>query len=319
MLIGYHASHEQFAPSELLNFVQLAEQAGFSAIKCSDHFHPWSEKQGQSGFAWSWLGAAMARSKLPFGSITAPGYRYHPAIVAQAIATLGEMFPERLWIALGSGQAINEGILGETWPHKAERTARLHECAEIIRRLLDGETVTHRGRVTVVEARIFSRPAKRPALLGAAVTPETAAHVAQWAEGMLTTGGDFETTGKTVAAFRSNGGKGKPVYLQVALSWAATEDAALDQAMEQWAPAAAGGNVNWELRQPADFDTIAGLVTPERIRQTVWVSSALDKHVEHIAGYRQLGVDAVYLHNVGTNQAEFIKVFGKEVLPAVAG
>jgi len=174
-LVGYHASHEQFAPSELLGLVREAEQAGFACAKSSDHFHPWSKRQGQSGFAWSWLGAAMQATKFGFGMISAPGYRYHPAVLAQAAATIGEMFPDRLWLSLGSGEAINEAITGEYWPEKSERNARLRECVDVFRALFDGETVTHRGRVTVVEAKLYSRPQRPVPLFGAAVTSATAA------------------------------------------------------------------------------------------------------------------------------------------------
>src|SRR3569832_1694369 len=123
--ISYHASHEQFAPSRMLALVKRAEAAGFNAAKCSDHFHPWSERQGESGFAWSWLGGAMEATRFPFGIISAPGYRYHPAVLAQAAATIGEMYPGRLWLALGSGEALNESITGQYWPDKSERNAKL--------------------------------------------------------------------------------------------------------------------------------------------------------------------------------------------------
>src|SRR5215203_1919950 len=156
--IGFHASHEQFAPSELLTLAKVAEAAGFDCAMSSDHFRPWGPKQGQSGFAWSWLGAALATTGLPFGVISAPGYRYHPAILAQATATLCEMFPGRLWMCLGSGQRLNEDLTGVAWPEKAERNARLLECADIIRALLRGETVNHYGRVTLVEGKLYSLP-----------------------------------------------------------------------------------------------------------------------------------------------------------------
>ena len=169
-LIGYHASHEQFKPSELLTWAIQAAQAGFQAINCSDHFHPWSERQGQSGFSFAWLGAVMHATSVPCGVVCAPGQRYHPAIVAQAMATLAEMFPERFWISLGSGEALNERITGEKWPAKPERNARLVECVEIIRRLLQGETVTHHGLVVVEEAKLYTRPEKQPLIIGAVVT-----------------------------------------------------------------------------------------------------------------------------------------------------
>lgn len=314
--LGYHASHEQFAPSALLDYVQRAEAAGFDCAKSSDHFHPWSEKQGQSGFAWSWLGAAMQATSLPFGMISAPGYRYHPAILAQAAATIGEMFPDRLWLALGSGEALNEAITGLVWPDKAERNARLAECVAVIRALLAGETVTHRGRVTVIEARLYTRPTTPVPLYGAAVTPETAAFVGGWADGLLTTGTDVETLRAVIEAFRSHGGAGKPVHLQHGLSWAPTEAEAVANALDQWAPLAAGGDVSWNLSQPADFDMVGRLTTEEAIRACVAVSADLGRHRQWLADLMALDVAAIHLHCVGRNQAAFIDAFGADILPA---
>src|SRR5215207_4775745 len=184
--IGYHASHEQFPPSELLEHVVSAEAAGFDAAMCSDHFAPWSADQGHSGFAWSWLGAALARTRLSFGTVCAPGQRYHPAIIAQAAATLAEMFPERFWVSLGSGEAVNESITGAVWPSANERDARLLESVEVMRALFRGETVDHHGLVTVQEAKLWTRPATPPLLFGAALAPETARWIAGWADGMIT-------------------------------------------------------------------------------------------------------------------------------------
>ena len=155
---GYHGSHEQHAPSKLLEYVRLAEQAGFTAAMCSDHFHPWIERQGQSGFTWSWLGAALQATRLTFGCVNAPGWRYHPAIIAQAVATLCEMYPERFWLAVGSGEALNEHITGERWPVKSERDERLIECVTVMRKLWAGETVTHHGRIVVEEAKLYTLP-----------------------------------------------------------------------------------------------------------------------------------------------------------------
>src|SRR5690606_36665869 len=169
---GFHASHEQNAPSQLLRDVQQAERAGFDMAMCSDHFAPWSTRQGHSGFAWSWLGAALATTNLRFGTVNAPGQRYHPAIVAQASATLAEMFPGRFWVALGSGQNMNEHITGAKWIGKDQRQERLEESVEGIRRLHAGEEVTYRGRhVTVERARVYSLPPEPPALIGPALSP----------------------------------------------------------------------------------------------------------------------------------------------------
>ncbi len=164
---GLHASHEQIHPRPLLDAVVRAEQAGFTAAMCSDHFSPWSERQGESGFAWSWLGAALQATSLPFGVVNAPGQRYHPAIIAQAIGTLAAMYPGRFWAALGTGEASNEHITGDRWPRKDVRNARLRECVEVIRALLAGEEVSHDGLVTVDRARLWTRPEQPPALVGA--------------------------------------------------------------------------------------------------------------------------------------------------------
>ena len=313
--IGYHASHEQFAPSELLSWFKLAEQAGFDCGKSSDHFHPWSERQGQSGFVWSWLGAVLEATRLPMGVISAPGYRYHPAILAQAAATLAEMYPERLWMSVGSGENINESITGLPWPDKAERNARLLECVQIIRALFAGETVTHRGRVTVVEAKLYTRPKTPPPLYGAAMTEKTAEWIGTWADGLLTTGSDSETLRKSVDAFRRGGGGGKPLVLQVAMSWAPTEDEAEKQAIDQWGPCAVGGEVNWDLRRPADFDLASRFVGADEIRESVLVSSDLGRHTAWLQEFSALGFDEIHIHPVGRNQQSFLEAFGSKVLP----
>ena len=313
--IGFHASHEQFPPSELLPLARAAEQAGFDCAMSSDHFRPWGAAQGHSGFAWSWLGAAMASTRLPFGVISAPGYRYHPAILAQGAATLAEMFPGRFWLALGSGQRLNEDITGLAWPEKAERNARLRECADVIRALLAGETVTHRGRITVVDARLYSRPAQPPALLGAAVTEATAEQVGAWADGLLTVSAAPEQMRKVIQAFRRGGGEGKRLIVQVGLNWASTEAEALAGAHEQWRTNVLGGEVNWELRTPEEFDTATRFVRPEDMRESVWISSDLGWHTARIAELVELGFEEIQLHQVGRNQQAFIDAFGERVLP----
>lgn len=223
--IGYHASHEQFRPGDLLRYVRLAEQAGFRAAMCSDHFHPWSERQGQSGFAWSWLGAALEATSLSFGVVNAPGQRYHPAIIAQAAATLADMFPGRFWIAVGSGQALNEHITGERWPSKAERNTRLYEAVTVIRALWSGETVSHAGAFHVDEATLYTRPATPPLVLGAAITPATAEWIGGWADAMITIVQPREQMQAVIERFRAGGGAGKPMYLQAQHSYAASEQA----------------------------------------------------------------------------------------------
>ena len=315
MRIGFHASHEQFAPSQMLEYVVAAEQAGFDCAMSSDHFKPWSRSQGHSGYSWSWLGAAMARTQFPVGVICAAGYRYHPAVVAQAAATLAEMFPERFWFALGSGERVNEDVTGQPWPSKPERNEKMKECAGIIRSLLNGERVTHRGSVTVVDAELYSRPTLAPPMLGAAVTESTAEFVGGWSDGLLTVAGKPDQLKKVIDAFRRGGGEGKPIHVQVALNWALTEEAALQGAFDHWRFVTLGGDIGWELRAPEDYETATRFVRPEDMRQSVLISADLGRHAAWLQEYAELGVDHVYLHQVDLNQRRFLEAFATKVLP----
>ncbi|RKH62481.1 TIGR03885 family FMN-dependent LLM class oxidoreductase [Corallococcus aberystwythensis] len=316
-LIGFHASHEQFPPSELLRQSQKAEAAGFQAALNSDHFHPWTDAQGQSGFAWAFMGAALATTKLSFGSVTAPGQRYHPAIVAQALATLNEMFPGRAWMALGSGQYLNEAITGTGWPAKDLRNARLKECVDIMRALFRGETVTHRGLVTVEEAKLYTRPKDMPLLVGAAVTPKTARWVAGWADGLITTARPPEELRKVVDAFREGGGEGKPMFLKVQLSFAKDDELAREGAYNQWASNIFTNSVLTDLRTPAQFQEAADVVQPHDLDGPLRVSSSLQQHMDWLGEDLRLGFDRLYLHNVNRDQDAFIDTFGAKVIPAL--
>jgi probable non-F420 flavinoid oxidoreductase len=317
--IGYHASHEQLPPSELLRCVVAAEQAGFQAAMCSDHFAPWGTRQGHSGFAWSWLGAALQATRLTFGVVNAPGQRYHPAVVAQAAATLSEMFPGRFWMALGSGEASNEHITGDRWPAKPERTARLGEAVEVIRALLAGETVSHDGLVRVDRARLWTLPERPPMLAGAAVSAETAAWVGGWADALITLNQPHDRLRAVVDAFREGGGEGKPLCLQVHLSWAADDDTALAVAYDQWRTNVFDSTVAFELELPEQFEAAARFVAPEDVRSAVLVSADLGRHAAWLHGYAELGFDRIYLHEVGQgeHQQRFIDAFGSRVIPAV--
>lgn len=316
-LIGYHCSHENVPPGELLQAAQAAERVGFDAAMCSDHFAPWGERQGESGFAWSWLGAALATTRFTFGVVTAPGHRYHPAIVAQAVATLGLMFPGRFWAALGSGEAINEHITGEPWPSKAERDERLLDSVDIIRDLLDGEEVTRDGLTPTHRARIWSRPEVPPRLVGAAVTPETAARAAGWADGLITVVGARDEMRRVIDAYRDAGGQG-PCVVQVHLSWAPTDDEALAIALEQWrhGPAVAPPET-WDIADPAEFDRRAADVGEAAIRGALLVEHEPTRLAQRIADIVGAGFDGAYLHHVGREQAPFLTVAGSDLLPAL--
>lgn len=315
--LGFHASHEQFPPSQLLDLVERADERGFEHVLASDHFHPWSERQGESGHVWAWMGAAMARTSLSFGTVNAPGYRYHPAVIAQAAATLCEMFPDRFWFAVGSGQLLNEGITGTDWPIKDRRNDRLAESARIMRRLWDGEAVTHHGQVTVERARLWTRPDTPPPLVGAALSEETAAWLgrADWVDGMITLATpDHEADAARVEAFREHAPE-KEVYLKAQLSWDEDDDAALDGAVDQWRTNCVPGSVTQQLRTPAEFDELGEEIHEDRVAENVRVSADLDDHVSWIDRDFDLA-DRVYLHNVNTNQAAFLDAFAADVLPS---
>jgi len=313
--LGFHASHEQFLPSRLVRLAQQAEEAGFDAIQCSDHIEPWGVEQGNSGFAFAWLGAAMQATSLPFTVVNAPGDRYHPAIVAQAIATLEEMFPGRFSVALGSGEAMNEHITGNPWPPKQLRTERLGECVEVIRRLLAGERVTHEGLVTVHEAKVWSLPETPPPLIAAALSPETAAWAASWADGLITVNQSEEALRRIVDAFEQEAGPDKPLMLQVHLGWSENEADALADAHRQWRGNLLPGPVGQELRLAEQFDLAAKFIGPEDLCDSVDISADLGWHADNLARYEELGFDTLMLHNVGTNQEAFIDAFAGKVLP----
>lgn len=309
-----HASHEQVHPTVLLDAVRRAEQAGFDAAMSSDHLSPWSVRQGQSAFAWSWLGAAMQATGLPFGIVNAPGQRYHPVIIAQAIGTLEAMFPGRFWAAFGTGEASNEHVTGTGWPRKEIRMARLAECVEVIRALLRGEEVSHDGLVTVDRARIWTLPPEAPPLIGAAVSAETARWCAGWADGLITINQPMGTLRRIIDAYRDAGGRGR-LHLQVHLSWAPTQGAAEAIAYDQWRSNVLPPPACWDIDSAAVFDAVAEHVTPAAVQEAVMVSHDLGAHVARLAQLAALGFDEIALHHVGQEQVAFIEAFGAEVLP----
>jgi coenzyme F420-dependent glucose-6-phosphate dehydrogenase len=299
----------------LLDLCRQAEAAGFAGAMCSDHAAPFSARQGSGGFAWSWLGSALAVTNLTWGTVNAPGQRYHPPLIAQAIATLSQMFPRRLWVAFGSGQYINEQWTGMGWPAKAVRNQRLAESVGIIRRLLAGEEVTHDGLVRVREAKLYVRPALQPLLFGAALSPETAQWAAGWADGLITTYQPNGVVQEVIQAFRSGGGMDKPILLQVQHSYAATNYDALQGAHDQWRMSVLPASIMADLPTPQEIDAASAAVRPEDVSVRVRCSSHLADHVGWLREYEALGVEAVYVHNVNRMQREFIAAYGDEVLP----
>lgn len=316
VFIGFHASHEQIAPSALLDAVIAAERAGFDGAMCSDHLAPWTRAQGESGFALSWIAAALACTEFSIGMVNAPGQRYHPVMIAQAFATLEEMFPGRFWAAMGSGEAVNEHVTGDGWPAKQIRNERLRESVDVIRRLIDGEEVDHDGLVSVHRARVWSRPAEPPPLFATAVSAETAGWAASWAQGLATVVQEPAALHRVVDAYRSAGGTG-PCILQVHLSLAESDEASFAIAREQWTNGLLSPPDTWDLEQPEDFEAaVAGLDT-EELRKAVLIDHDATALAGRIADLVEIGFDRVYLHHVGTEQSYFLAAAESELIPAL--
>jgi len=324
--MGYAAMFEQFAPSELLRFSQLAEGAGFTSVMASDHFHPWTPSQGQSGFVWSWLGALGATTKLRFGTgVTPPGPRYHPAIIAQAAATLEQMFPGRFWLGLGAGEALNEHITGEYWPEGPIRLEKLTEGIEIIQKLFSGKVSKYNGKHFRLEsAKLYTRGENPPPIYVATAGPIQSERTGRTCDGIITVGAADEKIGMLLGRFEKgarDAGKDPstmPRLIQLHISWADTLEAATENAVKEWP----NGGMNFpkgDIRNPEDFEAMSKLVRPENYKNRVMISTDLDEHAAHIQRYVDLGFTEIYLHNVGRNQEAFLKTFGEQVFPKVKG
>ena len=326
LTVGLAAALEQFAPAEILEHAALAEQHGFSGVMAADHFQPWVPAQGQASFVWNVMTALAERTRGDVGpGVTAPTFRWHPAMVAQASATLAAMYPGRHWLGLGSGEALNEHILGTYWPEVPVRINRMFEAIEVIKKLfaasLAGKDVKHAGEYYTLEStRLWTMPEVPPEIYVATAGPVTAKRAGRHTDGLITVGAPLEKIGGLFAKFDEGAREaGKdpstmPRLLQVHLSWAQTDEEALANAMQQWP----NGGMKFpkaDIRSPFDFEQMAKLVRPEDFAGRMVISADPDVHRAELQKYVDLGFDRVYLHNVGRNQAEFFEVFGREVLP----
>lgn len=316
--IGFHASHEQLDPRTLLDAITLAEEVGFTDAMGSDHFAPWSEEQGHSAFSFAWMGAALERTSMRIGQVHAPGQRIHPAISAQAIATLEVMNPGRYWVALGSGENLNEHITGDPWPAKHVRNARLRECVDVIRALLAGDEVDHDGLVRVDRARLWTLPETPPPLFATAVTPQTAAWAAEWADGLITVNQSEEALHRVSDAYRDAGGRGD-VLVQIHVAWADTEAEALQSAFSEWRTNVFAPPLCWDLDTPRAFALAAAHVRPDDVRDAVVVSDSPQRIVDAIGGMLAQGYDGAYVHHVPEPQRAFLETVAPRILTAFAG
>jgi coenzyme F420-dependent glucose-6-phosphate dehydrogenase len=322
--IGYAAMLEQFGPREVVDYSVAAEAAGFSGVMAADHFQPWVPQQGQAAFVWNVMTAIGERTKGDVGpGVTCPSFRMHPAIVAQASATLAAMYPGRHWLGLGSGEALNEHILGEYWPETPERINRMFEAIEIIRKLFGskGKDVKHEGKFFKLEStRLWTMPDEPPPIFIATAGPVTAKKTGMYADGLITVGAPEEKIGMIFDKVREGAREAgrDPSKLrfigQLHLSWAPTDEDALKNAMVEW-PNGGMKFPKQDIKSPLDFEQMAKLVRPEDFQGRMLISADPEKHRQQIQKFIDLGFDQVYLHNVGRNQIEWIEVFARDVLP----
>jgi coenzyme F420-dependent glucose-6-phosphate dehydrogenase len=315
--LGYKLSSEELSPAELVRYAGLAEEGGFEFALISDHFHPWTDRQGQSPFVWSVLGAiAQATDRLRVGTaVTCPSGRIHPAIVAQAAATTASLMPDRFFLGVGTGENLNEHILGRGWPETELRQERLEEAIEVIRLLWRGGNQSHHGRhFTVENARLYTLPAAPPPLMVAAGGERGAQKAARLGDGMIGTSPDASL----MAAFEEAGGAGKPRYGELTVCWARDEKSARRIAHQNWPTAAMESSLSWELPLPEHFEAVAQLVTEDQVAESVVCGPDPAKHLEAISKYAGAGYDHVCVHQVGKDQEGFLNFYRKEIIPALA-
>jgi coenzyme F420-dependent glucose-6-phosphate dehydrogenase len=312
--IGYALSSEEHAPNELVSCARRAEEAGFTFALISDHYHPWIDQQGQSPFVWSVIGGiAHATTRLHLGTgVTCPTMRIHPAIIAQAAATAAAMMPGRFFLGIGTGENLNEHILGDPWPRYVIRRQMLEEAMEIIRLLWQGGIRSYQGRhYTVANAQIYTLPDEPPPIVVAASGPRSAKMAGRIGDGIISTSPDAEL----LKAFEATGGNGKPRYGQATACWAESEEEARRIAHQWWPNTGLKGGVNWELSLPAHFQEMAQLVSEDQVSESIVCGPDPKRHIELIKRFADAGYDHVYVHQVGPNQEGFFHFYEREVLP----
>jgi coenzyme F420-dependent glucose-6-phosphate dehydrogenase len=311
---GYALSSEEHLPLDLVRYARRAEESGFPFALISDHFHPWIDRQGESPFVWSVIGGiAVETEKLRLGTgVTCPTIRTHPAIIAQAAATSAAMMPGRFFLGVGTGENLNEHVLGDRWPSASERLAMLEEAVDVMRTLWKGELTSYDGEYYVVEdARIYTLPEEPIEVMVAAAGPEAAELAGRIADGLVSTAPQAEL----VEAFAAAGGKG-PRYGQLTVCWAEDEEEARRTAFEMWPTAGLKGTLSQELPLPSHFEEAAQMVDEETVAEEIVCGPDADRHLEGIQKFLDAGFDQVYVHQVGPDQEGFLALYEREVLPA---
>jgi coenzyme F420-dependent glucose-6-phosphate dehydrogenase len=312
--IGYSLSSEEHRPRDLVQHAVRAEEVGFLFALISDHFHPWVDAQGQSPFVWNVIGGiAMATKRLRLGTgVTCPIIRIHPAIIAQAAATSAAMMPGRFFLGLGTGERLNEHILGDHWPEPNIRMEMLDEAIEVMRLLWEGGYQSHYGEYYTVEnARLYTLPPAPPDVMIAARGKAAAELAGEIGDGFINAAPDKEA----IQTFEESGGRGKPKYGQLTVCWAATEDAAKKTAHHIWPNGGLKGPLGQELALPEHFQEAAQMVKPEDVAKEIVCGPDAQRHIEMIQKYVDAGYDHVYVHQVGPDQEGFFRFYEREVLP----
>ena len=326
--LGYAAMLEQFHPTEVLELAAFAEQHGFSGVMAADHYQPWVPQQGQASFVWNVLSALGQTTTGDLGTgVTAPTFRWHPAMVAQASATLAAMYPGRHWLGLGSGEALNEHVVGRYWPDAPERISRMFEAVDIIKKLYasghSGKDVRHEGQYYRLEStRLWTMPEHSPDILVAASGPVTARRAGRTVDGLITEAAPREHLELLLRRFAEGAREAgrdsatMPKVLRLHVSWADDDDTAARNAVTEW-PNLGLRFSKSDIRSPYDLEQMARMVRREDFDGRVLISSDPDAHRAHLQAFADLGFDRIYLHTVGRNQREFVEVFGRDVLPKV--
>ncbi|MFJ9037014.1 TIGR03557 family F420-dependent LLM class oxidoreductase [Streptomyces sp. NPDC102406] len=310
---GYFLSSEEFTPAELLSQARAAEQAGFQALAISDHFHPWNDEQGQSSFVWSMIGALSQVTSLPVTTlVTCPTVRMHPAINAQAAATAAVLTEGRFRFGIGTGEALNEHILGDAWPDAPQRMEMLEEAVHVMRRLFSGEQVTHRGaHYTVQNARLYTLPDNPPPLYVSGFGPQAAALAGRIGDGFVTMTPDADLVGQ----FRRAGGGQNPVIGGLKVCWGTDRAQAVKTVHRLWPNEQLPGELPQVLPTPAHFEQASGLVTEEMVSDAVVCGDDKDEHVRAVREFADAGFDEVYVNQIGPDQQGFFDFYRAEVLP----
>jgi G6PDH family F420-dependent oxidoreductase len=315
MELGFWLASEEHGPLEMVRAAQKAEAAGFRYLQLSDHFHPWIDRQGQSPFVWSVIGGIAATTKLTVGTgVTCPIIRMHPAIVAQAAATSAVMLDGRFFLGVGTGENLNEHVIGRGWPAIQTRREMLEEAIAVLRLLFQGGERTFRGRYfTVEDARLYTLGETPPPIYVASGGPRSARIAARKGDGLIATTPDK----KIVASFDAAGGTGKPRFIELQLCWGRDAAAARKLIHKLWPTSGLGGQLAQEIRRPADFEAATEHVTLDKTGKDAPVGPDVEPYVKAIAKCRDAGFDHIGLHQVGPDQDGFLRFFEKELQPAL--